>query len=196
MFFPPYHKIKSAMKRRAGLSCLIFWLPLLVPNSSLLADNGDLRLAYENNLLTISAQNVDLKNVLSEIADKTKIYVGFPSSLKKEVTINKRNISLKTVFQSLLIGLDYIIVYSGPNKHQAEVSKVFVFKPSKKSNLPTPSSNSERRIVSRINAYKRQIESLNKRLSKLDQNSKLGQRYLQRIRALEKNIERYEKRLR
>ena len=75
--------------------------------------NPSLRLIYKNNLITISAQNVDLKNVLLMLADKTNIIVRVPTSLKKQISIKLSSQSLDEALSRILRGMNYAIIYSG-----------------------------------------------------------------------------------
>jgi hypothetical protein len=146
-------------------------------------------MSYDNNLLTISARDADLKNVLLKLADITNIYVRFPLSLQKKVTIKKNGISIRQALEILLNGLNHAITYSGPSKNRLAISGVFIFKKSKKSRQAT---GSEIRMANRIRAYERQIESLRQHLSRVDENSGQGKGYLRAIKVLEKNIARLE----
>jgi hypothetical protein len=152
----------------------------------------DFRLIRRNNLFSISARDADLKKVLQALAKKANIYVAFPSSLKRKITIQQNGIKLGEALKKLLKGMNHLIIYSGPNIKKAKISEVFVLPKSKK---PGPQSAKERRLAIRVNNYKRQIETLRHRLSTIDENSRRGQGYIRRIQRLEKNIERLEKQL-
>ena len=177
------------LKKVELLLVFIFLIHLTSTNYYLYAQSPyqNVHINYKNNLLTISAKDVDLKNVLSKLSDETNIYVHFPVSLKKTITIDKSNISLREAFESLLVELNCLILYSGPSRNQSTISEVFVLPKSTKSRRQ---SGNERHIANRIRAYKKRIESLTKRLQNIDENSRRGKRYLTQIRQLERNIER------
>jgi hypothetical protein len=168
---------------------LISLVHLTFTNCLLNAQRSDqeLRITYNNNLLNISAEDADLQNVLLKIANNTNIYVRFPASLEKKITISKKKISLGDALKTILKGLNYAIIYSGSDKNKTFISKVIIFKKSKK--LRQQRIN-EARIANRMRAYARQVESLKKNLRKIDENSGRGKRYLRRIRILKKRIER------
>ena len=188
-----YRSLIPLRLRKAGfLLLLIFMVYLTAANCLLHAQSPDqeLRINYNNNLLTISAKDVDLQNVLLELADKTNIYVRFPASLKKKITVIKEGISLRDALKRLLKGLNYAIIYSGPDKNQTSISKVLVFKEYK---MSRQQKANEARIANRIRAYERQIESLKRNLSRVDENSRQAKSYQRRIMVLEKRIETLER---
>jgi len=185
--------ILLSLKRMAFFLSLILVVHLTMINDLVHAQSSDQRLhmTYSNHLLTISAKDADLKNVLLKLADKTNIYVQFPISLKKKITIIKSKAPLKDALQRLLKGLNHAIIYSGSEKGQTSISKVFVFKRSKKSRQV---GGSQTRIANKIRVYERQIEHLKNNLSKIDENSRRGRNYLRRIMVLKKRIEKLERR--
>ena len=180
------------LKKIGFLLSLILLIHLTSVNCLLHAQSPDqkLRIIYNNNLLTISAEDADLQNVLLKLADKTNIYVRFPESLNKKITVIKKGISLRDALKRLLKGLNYAIIYSGLERNQTSISKVFVFKEAKKSRQQRAN---EARIANRIRGYERQIESLKKNLLRIDQNSSQGKIYQRKIMFLEKRIERLER---
>lgn len=178
------------------LQLFIFLIYFTSVNSLIYAQSSNLKLRidYKNNLLTISAQDVDLKNVLLKVADKTGIYVRFPNSLKKQITLRISGLSLKETLSRLLKGMNYAIIYSGSRKNRAIVSEVFVFKKLKRSRISSRARLRERQLSHRIRYYERRLESLKKKLSKVNKNSGQGKRYLRQIRSYENIIEKYKKR--
>jgi hypothetical protein len=188
-----YNSVTPLRLRKVGfLLLLIFMVHFTNANFLLHAQSPDqeLRINYNNNLLTISAKDADLQNVLLELADKTNIYVRFPASLEKTITVIKKGISLRDALKRLLKGLNYAIIYSGPDKNQTSISKVLVFKEYK---MSRQQKANEARIANRIRAYERQIESLKMNLSRVDENSRQAKSYQRRIMVLEKRIERLER---
>jgi hypothetical protein len=160
----------------------------------------NLHIEYQNRLLTLSAQQADLKNILLEISNKTGIYVRFPSSLKKQITTKMSHVSLRKALVKLLKGTNYAIIYSGSGKNHAVVSKVFVYTKSERPRISGRSifqdKSQDNRIAARIKTYEKRIELMNKKLSHLDENSRIAKRYVKQIRAYEKNIENLKKRIR
>jgi hypothetical protein len=152
--------------------------------------NPNLHIDYKNNLLTLSVQKADLKNVLLKLADVTGIYVTFPSSLQKQITTELTNVPLGEALAKILKGTNHAIIYSGSGKNRAVVLKVFVYKTSKSSRISEPSMPQEDFLEKRIRSYENRITLLNKKLSGLDKNSRLGKRYLNQIRSYEQSIEK------
>lgn len=187
-------KISGALFKKAGWLPLILMVCFSAAPHVLLADNVDqrLRISYDNNQLTLSVRNADLKQVLLKLAEKTDIAVRFPASLKKKITINKSGVSLKDALRSLLKGLNHAIVYTRSDDYQTAVSKVFIFNKSKKTAAQVRLEN---RLTSRIKSYERRIETLRKNLAGTDRISTRGKRYIRQIEILEKNIEKLERRL-
>jgi hypothetical protein len=181
--------IPLSHKKVGFLLLLISLVHLTFTNCLLNAQSSDqkLRITYNNNLINISAEDADLQNVLLKIADNTNIYVRFPATLEKKITISKKKISLRDALTTILRGLNYAIIYSGSDKNQTFISKVFVFKKSKKSRQQRVN---EATIANRMRAYQKQFESLKKNLLTIDESSRRGKRYLRRIRILEKRMER------
>ena len=183
------------MFKKAALPLLLtFLLHLTTINHCIYAQSSfqKLRISYKNNLLTIYAKDAALKKVFLKLADKTNIYFKFPVSLKKRITYEKSGISIREALRRLLKGLNYYIIYSGSSKKQDAISEVVVLTKAKKSRRL---SSRERRVVRSIKSYKRQIESLKKKLAGIDENSRRGKRYLRRIRLLEDKIKRLERKL-
>ena len=87
----------------------------------------NLRIEYNKNLITISAQNADLKNVLLKLAKKTNIMVRFPDSLEKKITIKLSKHSLNEALSRILKGLDHAIIYSASKNNRTVVSEVIVY---------------------------------------------------------------------
>jgi predicted RNase H-like nuclease (RuvC/YqgF family) len=166
------------------LSCSIFFVKAVSAQRSY----QELIIDYQNEILTLSAIDVDLKDVLSRLAAETNINVYFQKALQKNITIEIDGASLKDAVTRLLKGYNHIILYSGKSKKQAEVSNVIVL--AKKTKRPTHSSAKARRRTNRIRSYERQIKTLKVRLSKIDANSRQGKRYAARIRNLENRVER------
>ncbi|HSQ88620.1 hypothetical protein [Romboutsia sp.] len=165
--------------------------------------NPNLRLIYKNNLITISAQNADLKNVLSKLADKTNIIVRVPNSLKKQITITLSENSLDEALSRILRDMNYVIIYSGDKNNRTVISEVLVYNESESSEVSNRSESSNRNINNSIQkprgkkidrsrlikSLERRLENLNKKLSLGDISSSQRERYLKQIRAYENKIE-------
>ncbi len=189
--------MKLGTNKYKFLQLFIFLIYFTSVNSLIYAQSSNLKLRidYKNNLLTISAQDADLKNVLLKVADKTGIYVRFPNSLKKQITVRISGLSLKETLSRLLKGMNYAIIYSGSRKNRAIVSEVFVFKKLKRSRIPGRERIRERQLSHRIRNYEKRIESLKKRLLTVNKNSRQGKRYLRQIRSYKNILENLKKKL-
>ena len=166
--------------------------------------NQNLRLIYKNNLITISAQNADLKNVLLKLADKTNIIVRIPNSLKKQITITLSENSLDEALSRILRDMNYAIIYSGEKNNRTVISEVLVYNESESSKVSNRSESGDKNINGRIKQPRdenidrsRLIKSLERRLENLNKKWSLGnisssqrERYLKQIRAYENKIEK------
>ena len=165
--------------------------------------NPNLRLIYKNNLITISAQNADLKNVLLELADKTNIIIRVPNSLKKQITITLSENSLDEALSRILRDMNYAIIYSGEKNNRTVISEVLIYNESESSEVSSRSEYSNRNINNSIQkprgkkidrsrlikSLERRLENLNKKLSLGNISSSQRERYLKQIRAYENKIE-------
>jgi hypothetical protein len=151
-----------------------------------------LRMSFDNRLLKIEAENADIKDVLTKLASTADIAVEYPVTLKKAITYHRQGVSLRHALKQMLIGINHILIYSGTNPNQASISKVMVLG---KAEGRKPASAQERRLARRIKTYRRQIDAIKHRLSKIDANSSRGKRYLRQIKRIEGNIERLERQL-
>ena len=165
--------------------------------------NPNLRLIYKNNLITISAQNAHLKNVLLELADKTNIIIRVPNSLKKQITITLSENSLDEALSRILRDMNYAIIYSGEKNNRTVISEVLVYNESESSEVSSRSEYSNRNINNSIQkprgkkidrsrlikSLERRLENLNKKLSLGNISSSQRERYLKQIRAYENKIE-------
>jgi len=154
--------------------------------------NQKINISYKRNLLSIWTKDADLKKVLFELADKTNIYVEFPVSLKKTITIDKSGISLSEGLKDILKNLNYVIFYSGKKNKKPLISQVIVYSESKISgkvkSSKIQSANKIKGYERQIKSYERRIESTRKKLSEIDENSRRGKMYSSRIKRLEKLI--------
>ena len=211
----------SIRLKEAGARLIFVFLILLLTsaNSSLYAEstNRNILITYKENVLSIRAKDADLKKVLFELADETNIDIQLPLSLDKKITINRSGISLNEGLKDILKDLNYIILYSGIEDNNVLISKVIIFQKSNTSttlpdgkiqqtNSEIPSTENEEpsatregssvtredSLAARIKFYERQIESLKQRLTKIDENSRLGRKYSRQIKRFEKLIEKNE----
>jgi len=152
----------------------------------------NLRIEYNKNLITISAQNADLKNVLLKLAKKTNIMVRFPDSLEKKITIKLSKHSLNEALSRILKGLDHAIIYSASKKNRTVVAEVIVYSKSESSKISNRSKSRGKNINSSrlLKSLERRLKNLNKKWSFGNLSSSQRERYLKQIRAYESNIEK------
>jgi predicted RNase H-like nuclease (RuvC/YqgF family) len=105
------------------------------------------------------------------------------------------HVSLSKALSKILKGTNHVIIYSGSGKNQAVVSKVFVFTKGKRSRISGRSTHRENLIASRIRSYEKQLQLMNKKLSQLDKNSRLGKCYSRQIKAYENIIEKLKRKI-
>lgn len=207
-----YNSLKSLKLKEAGAILVFIFLALILTSagSSIFAqsNNQEIFISYKNNLLSISAKDADIKEVLLKLSDITNIYVKFPTNLKMKITINKSGISLSEGLKNILKNLDHVIIYSGIENDKHLISSVIVYSETKMSEKltggdvqstsnETQSENRQKEKVyeRQIKSYKRQIESYKTKLSEIDKNSSTGKAYSKQIERLEKIIQKLEAQL-
>jgi type II secretory pathway component GspD/PulD (secretin) len=190
-------QISRNLWRLKKIEPLLFFILLvwLIPFHNFLhAQNPrpKIRIGYDDDLISIFAEDADLTKVLSKLADDANISVSFPDSLEKKITIRINAAPLTVALKRLLSDYNYAMVYSGGKKNQTVVSEVHIYNKGKKSKR---ASAQQGRILNQIKAYERRIESYKQKLSKADVNSRQGKRYLTRIKNYEKRIEKLHRQL-
>ena len=191
-------RMKSNTIRHKFIQLFIFTIYFIcsISLSDAQTFNPSVHIDYNNNLLTLSLQKADLKNVLLKISEKTGIYVRFPNSLKKQITTKISGVSLGEALSKILKGLNHAIIYSGSRKNRAVVSEVYVYMKSSRSLISSRSTSRNKQIAARIKSYERRLDSLNETLSKFDKNSRQGKRYLRQIRSYQNIIENLKRKIR
>ena len=181
--------------------CYIF--AAVICGSFLIHSNAfaqDYRISYDNGLITLFAEDADIKAILSGISEKTNIFIQFPKALKEQITIKLTKVTLRNALSRILKGQDYAIIYSTlrkPSRHP--IAKVYVLPEQWGSRKPArsqPRSPQEKRIERSLNNYRKRLDSLRNRLWRVDRGSIQEKRTQRQIRSMEKTIERLEKRLR
>ena len=182
----------------------IIYFTFVISLSYAQTSNPNLSLIYKNDLITISAQNADLKNVLLELADKTNIIVRVPNSLKKQITIKLSKNSLDEALSRILKEMNYAIIYSGEKNNRTVVSEVIVYNKSESSKISNRSTSRDKNINGRIKktggkkinrsrlfkSIERRLKNLNNKLSLGNISSSQRERYMKQIRAYENEIEK------
>ena len=189
-------KLNKSRHKILQLFIFVIYVTCVTSFSDAQTFNSNLHIDYKNNLLTITAQKADLKSVLLELSDKTGIYVGYPSSLNKQITTELSRVPLGEALTKILKGTNHAIIYSKSGKNRAVVSKVFVYREFERSAISGPSMPREDLMARRIKSYENRIKLLNEKLSGMDKNSRLGKRYLKQVKTYEKIIENLKNRMR
>lgn len=181
----------------AKVICLLFIIFLIQPvlkcSDSYASDfsSKNYKLNFQNNLLSISAENADLKNILTDIAKTKGISIRYPDSMDKKITIKISESTLREALERLLKDFNYSIVYSNSKKRD-NISDVYIFKLNKET---AQMSENEKRITNSIKSYERRIESLKNSLSRVGENSTRGRSYRNRIESYERRIETLKRQL-
>jgi len=155
-----------------------------------------LRIEYNKDLITILAQNADIKNVLLKLAKKTNIIISFRNSLEKQITIKLSKQSLDEALSRILKGLNHAIIYSASNKNRTVVSEVLVYNKSERSRVSSRSRLRDENTDRRIRLYENRLKTLNERLSEGNASSSQRKRYLKQIRRYENVIENLKRKIR
>ena len=145
-----------------------------------------LDVTYQNNKISINARDVDIKRILSQIAERANIRISFPADIKRSVTLERVDASIKTVLRNLLIGWNHAVIYSPSGPKKEKIVEVIVFSKKKAQAV----SKAQSRTLDRIRSYERQLDSLRDKYSKVDANSSRGKQYARRIKLLEQRIEK------
>ena len=190
---PAVFKNKKSVKKKAKF--LIILIFFSTANQSFLSwaqsSADDMKVEYDNRLLTIVAQNVDVKLLLAELSKATNISINYRVDLKKNVSMNRSGISIHEALKGLLKGINHLIIYSGSNSNKAKIEEVFVLNKAERRRI----SVKEKQLERRIKSYQRQIQSLKRRLSQVGENSNRGKRYMRSINRLERNIQSAERQM-
>jgi hypothetical protein len=184
----------------AGREILFITIMFLLSPSLAPGQDQDLELLVEYNrgLLTLSVENVNLKHVLTAMAEETGITVWYPRDLEKPITTEFNDLPLQQGLRRILRGMNYALIYSPSttDKKRGEVpAGVFVlsrhgrrarqtFRPSTRPRTP------EERRAAAIESYERRLNNLEHQLSRMNINSSQGQAIQRQIRMFERRIER------
>jgi hypothetical protein len=156
-------------------------------------------MTYNNGLLTLSAKQVNLKRLLSHLAETLNIYISYPRDLDKQITIRLYNVPPIKALRRILKGQNYALIYSASKPKKASaISELYI--------LPKPISHGaagkyqkqrsrDKRIQASIKNYEKKLERLKDRLAKIDSESPAGRSISKRIRSTERTIERLQKKL-
>ena len=197
--------IPSALRGKGLPAWLLLfaWLLLSLPAADRLLAQGapqGLQINYRDQLLSISARNVDIKDFLTGLSEKAHITIEFPASLKKNITLNRENISLRGFLSNFLRNMNHVIIYSGSDPENSRISEVHIYPGSTTSRSSISSSSypytgPKGEIRRRIDTYKKIVERLRSRLSGEGENGSHSAVYLNRIHRYEERIKKLESQL-
>jgi hypothetical protein len=170
------------------------WILLLMPLFA--SADSVLRMHVDDNHLTLSAHNADLKSILQRLNEETGIAVRYPNALDKKVTAEMSDVVLEMGLRRILKGINYATVYSkSADSDSARVSKVYVFKAYQGSQRTTRDARRRKRIEDRIGNYRKRIQAAQRRLAQAASDSQSGRRFQRQIRSYQRTVERLEQQL-
>ena len=154
---------------------------------------------YEKGLLTVSVEDVDLRDVLTAVSEKTGVSTQWLRNLEKRVTIEFRGAPLERGLRRILRGVSYALIYSPSDEQDGPemISGVFVLsdqprgrRTSRRALTRTnvPKTEEERRAYA-LEKYERRLDVLDQRMAGLDKDSRQGKAIMRQIRQLENKIE-------
>ncbi len=154
----------------------------------------------DRGMLSLSAENIDLNEVLAAVADQAGISVTSPKNLEKLVTAKFSNVPLDQGLRRILKGLSYALMYApADEKNGAEsVSGVYVCpKGSRRRRISRRTSGphvklrtEEERRVAALERYERRLDFLERQMAQVGADSPRGQAIDRQIRLLEQRIEK------
>jgi hypothetical protein len=171
---------------------------LLSPSLAPGQDQGpELLVDYNRGLLSLSVENVNLKHVLTAVAEETGISVWYPEDLEKSITNDFNDLSLQQGLRRILRGMNYALIYSpSKGKKRGEVlSSVFVLSKQGSRSRQTFRSSArpktpEQRRAAAIESCRRRLDILEQQLARVGMRSLRGQAIQRRIHRLERLIEK------
>lgn len=171
---------------------------LLSPSPALGQDQGrELYIEYNRDLLSLSAENVNLKHVLTAVAEETGISVWYLKDSEKPITTDFNELPLQQGLRRILRGMNYALIYSpSPERKRGEVpSGVFVLSKqggrSRRTFRPSARPrNSEERRAAAIASYRKRLDILEQQMARVGMNSPRGKAIQRQIRQFERLIEK------
>lgn len=183
----------------AGRDILLIGIMFLLSSSPALGqDRGrELHIEYNRGLLTLSVENVNLKHVLTAVAEETGISVWYLKDFEKPITTDFNDLPLQQGLRRILRGMNYALIYSpSTEKKRGEVpAGVYVlskqhsrarqtFRPSAR-----PKTPDERRVAA-VESYRRRLDILEQQMARVGMNSPRGQAIQRQILQFERKIEK------
>ncbi len=163
--------------------------------------NGEFLITYNEGLLSLSVESINLNRVLTAVAKKAGISVTSPKQLEKAITAEFDGVPLEQGLRRILKGSSYALIYapSGEENGAEIVSGVFVFPEGPKEARRSTrafrqslmrSKTAEERKAALIDRYERRLDFLEQRMGVVDEDSPQGKAIKKQILLLERNIEK------
>ncbi len=171
---------------------------LLSPSLAPGQDQGrELHIEYNRGLLTLSVEDVNLKHVLTAVAEETGISVWYLKDFEKPITTDFNDLPLQQGLRRILRGMNYALIYSPSTEKKREgvPSGVFVLSKQRSRSRQTfrpsarPKTPEERRAAA-IKSYERRLDILEEQMAQVGMNSPRGQAIQRQIRQFERKIEK------
>lgn len=182
------------MTKLLHLLCLFTFFVSIASSTPAQSSGQTFRIDYESGLLTLSAERADVKTLLTQIAQRAGIHVRFPRNLRKQITIRLSSVSLREALRRLLKGENYALIYSVSGKRKpGAISEVYVLPKSSGPRISRQYERPRRRdqvIRASITRYEKRLETLKKRMTTVDEESRRGGLIRNQIRLTEKTVER------
>lgn len=134
----------------------IFMFCLLTLPSYVLGDSGLSKeddgfsvFLSENNLLTVSVQNVPLEKVLTRIAEKTSIKISLYAPAQEPVWAEFSKLSLEKGLKRLTRGFNSVFIYDleGSEKGESQIKEVIIYAKTGESNGKGPRTLTSHQVV-------------------------------------------------
>jgi hypothetical protein len=172
----------------------LFLFPLLL--SPVEARDQTLDISYERGFLSVSAENAELEDVLTAIANKTGISVDAPEQLNEVITIYFKDIPLEEGLHRILKDINHVLFFSssGGKTGKEGVSGVFIPPDELKGRSPRRSSSpsSPRRVKPREERPEVAEDELPPEVPEIDEEPEedpVLERYENQIDQLEQQLE-------
>ncbi len=150
-----------------------------------------LQLKMHDDLLSLSAVEVDLDRVLQRLSEATGIDFRLSKDLNKKVTLQLSDVRLETALKRILEGLNYAMVYSvARNGDAARISEIYIYGKREKGGRISPSAPPEEMPGRRISDYEKRIEVMRQRLQEASPDSPAGRRYQKAIENYQRLVEK------
>jgi hypothetical protein len=211
----PEHGFATVYRKSIPLFVLFFISTVL---SSGQAQDLRPRVTYEKGLLSASARNIDLKELLAMVAERTKIQISSPEPIQKTVTVEFSNLPLEKGLSLILKDVNHIFMFSqSDSKTEAETLYRVIVLPKEVKGPTSPDTRppQQQGIVPEqepgqrqgeqtentgtgegqepdpvVKRYQMQLEKLEQELAQVEEDSPRGKAITEQMIRLEEQMER------